>query len=269
MRINVWVIGIISILVFPILINAFPRPVYINDSIADSFDVIDDPIFDQVEKSRIIQNLNNLDGYFTENRGQVGNDSVRYYIQGKGVWFLDDGVVFEIRDEISIYSRESGVKSRESELPFDPMGRLEPQVPAKYESVVLKLNFESANRVIPIGRGLLQYRSNFFYGNNSSKWCTDVPNYQEIIYENIYDNIDLRYYTTTKGLKYDFIVHPGGEPNDIMLRYEGTDGLKIDDFGNLIIETAIENLIDGGLFIYQNCDCIQKPIIGEFLLFNT
>ena len=38
------------------------------------------------------------------------------YIQGKGVWFLDDGVVFEIRKETSVNSRESRVRSRESRV---------------------------------------------------------------------------------------------------------------------------------------------------------
>ena len=71
---------------------------------------IDSSVIDNAQEQQILQNINRLDGYFTENRGQVGNDSVRYYIQNKGVWFLDDRVVFEIQKEIKGGSRETRVR---------------------------------------------------------------------------------------------------------------------------------------------------------------
>ena len=169
--------------------------------------------------------------------------------------------MFEIREEMNIRGQGSEVRGQGVLGPFDPMARLEPLEPQKYKSVVIKLNFEGANRVIPIGQRLLQHRSNFFYGNDSSKWCTDVLNFQEIIYENIYDKIDLRYYSTSKGLKYDFIVYPGADIKQIKMKYEGIDGLEIDQSENLIIKTGYYVLIDSDLFIYQNCSNIQKPIM--------
>ena len=51
-----------------------------------------------------------------------------------------------------------------------------------------------------MGRERLGWNSNFFYGNDSSKWCTDVPNYGEVYYENLYDGIDLRYFTNENGI---------------------------------------------------------------------
>ena len=223
----------------------------------------------EIEKTHILHNFNKITGHFTENQGQVGNNSVRYYIQGGGVWFLDDGVVFEIREEITIDSRESSVQYLESEFPFDPLARLEPPVPPKYKSVILKLNFEGTNRIIPQGRGILPHQSNFFYGNDSSKWYNDVPNYKEIIYKNLYNNINLRYYTTSKGLKYDFIVHPGGNPNDIKLNFEGADDLFIDIQGNINIRTNFGSMIDSELYISQETENGEKLIIGEFKILNT
>ena len=35
---------------------------------------------------------------FTENRGQLKNDDVRFYAQDGTVWFTDNGVWFEIRE---------------------------------------------------------------------------------------------------------------------------------------------------------------------------
>lgn len=195
----------------------------------------DNFISNNIENAGISNNYNKMKGHFTENRGQVGDGSIRYYIQGKGAWFLDDGVVFELRETIEVERLES--VSRESE-------------PSK--SAVIKINFEGSNAVEPKGIGLLPHRSNFFYGNDSSKWCTEVPNYQEIYYENIYNEIDLRYYSNDKGLKYDFIVHLGGDPNDIKLKLTGAQEIYVESTGNIVINTPIGNIIDSNLLIYQN-----------------
>ena len=45
--------------------------------------------------------LSNAPQAFTENRGQFGNDEVRFYDQCGVVWFTDDGVWMEIYEEIS------------------------------------------------------------------------------------------------------------------------------------------------------------------------
>jgi hypothetical protein len=215
------------------------------------------------EIAHILPNINEINGYFTENKGQVNNNSVRFYIQGSGVWFLDDCIVFEIfeKQEKSIISKyEFDINY------FDPKNT--PIKQSCQKIIFIKLYFEGANRCTPKGRRLLPFKSNFFYGNDSSKWCTDVQNYREILYKNLYENIDLRYYTTDKGLKYDFIVHPGGNPNDIRLRSEGANKLLINTSGDLIIQTNVGNIIDSNLFIYQNHGGMYNEINGKFEIMN-
>jgi hypothetical protein len=196
---------------------------------------------------------------FIENCGQLDNNDVRFYDLCGGIWFTDDGVWFELNEEI--------VVKRLYDY-FDPMGRVIEPEPVNYKSMVLKLEFVGTNHVIPHGREPLGYYSNFFYGNDSSKWCTEVPNYQEIYYENLYAGIDLRYYTNKNGLKYDFIIHPGADVEQIRLRVEGSTGLEIDEMGNLIIKTEIKDVIDSGLFIYQNYWNIQHQVRGKFKVYN-
>ncbi len=65
---------------------------------------------------------------------------------------------------------------------------------------------------------------NFFIGNDPSKWATGCQVYQSVTYKDIYPNIDIRYYTELGQLKYEIIVHPGGNVDQIALRYEGADG---------------------------------------------
>lgn len=207
--------------------------------------------------------LTNTPRTFTENRGQLENDEVRFYDQGGSVWFTDDGVWFELRE----YAETRG-QGGVSGLDFDPMeGFWEPE-PVEYQRVILKQEFVGANRVRPVGRERFSWNNNFFYGNDSSKWCTEVPNYAEVFYENLYDGIDLRYYTNDKGLKYDFIVHPGADVKQILIRYEGADRLVIDYLGNLVINTELGNILDSSLDVYQQYYKTRNQVDCEFELFN-
>ena len=148
------------------------------------------------------------------------------------------------------------------------------------KSAIVQFNFQNCNSINPIGLDELPHRSNFFYGNDSSKWCTDVPNYAGIIYENIYDNIDLKYYFNEDGLKYDFIVHPGGNPSDIAIKVDGAQNIvlgaseeargerpKIDEESNrmppepISIKHPIEfslNEVKGRAVSDRPCSCIFK-----------
>jgi len=209
------------------------------------------------DEARIMNNLHSMGGFFTENQGQVGNDDVRYYIRGGGVWFLDDCIVFDIQEPVVKEIRED---------PFMDPFMEEEREPQRVRGVVLKLQFVGCNEVVPEGRGMLSHRSNFFYGNVSSEWRTEVPNYGEIYYTDIYDGIDLRYYTNEKGLKYDFIVRPGAEVSDIRMRGEGAEGLDVNEEGDLVIKTEVGDMVDGGLFIYQNTDEIENHIKGRFII---
>ncbi len=202
--------------------------------------------------------------FFTINHGQYENNEVQFYVPGCGLWFTDDGVWFDIRESV-----EPGVESQESEFPFRPIAKLEPPKPVKYRHVILKQEFVGANHVKPIGREKLHWSSNFFYGNDSSKWCTDVPNYREIYYENLYNGIDLRYYFNGKGLKYDFIVYPRAEIDQIKMKYNGANRLDIDSSGNLIIKTDIKNIIDGDLVVYQNYTSFRRPINSRFVILDN
>lgn len=80
--------------------------------------------------------------------------------------------------------------------------------------------------------------NNYFIGNDQSKWANNCKIYTSVTYANIYPNIDVRYYTNAGALKYDIIVHPGGDVNQIAMRYDGVDGLKC-KHNKLYIKTSL------------------------------
>lgn len=84
----------------------------------------------------------------------------------------------------------------------------------------------------------LSFYTNYFIGSDSSKWVSNARVFQALVYKNIYPNIDVRYYSENGKLKYDLIVHPGGDVSKIELRYVGADKLSIKN-KDLIVKTSV------------------------------
>lgn len=116
--------------------------------------------------------------------------------------------------------------------------------------------------------------NNYLIGKDPSKWGQNCKVYQAITCKNIYPNIDVRYYTTNGALKYDIIVNPGGNVNNIALYYDGVEGLKQKN-GELIIQTSVQNLKEAKPYSYavnlsgkQIVPCTYS-IKGSIVKFNV
>lgn len=92
--------------------------------------------------------------------------------------------------------------------------------------------------------------SNYIIGNDPSKWTSNVKSCQAVIYKNVYPNIDVRYYSEGGRLKYDIIVNPGGNANDIVMQYDGADKLSIKN-SELVIKTSVGNVRELYPYTYQ------------------
>ena len=157
--------------------------------------------------------------FFTENRGQAA-DGIRYYLRGNPtVSFRDDGIEVLILPEVDLdVPRGSGPSS-------------------------FVIEFQGGNRVRPAGIGELAMRSNFFLGSDPSRWATQVPSYQGVLYENLYDGIDAFFSTSTSGVKYEFRLRAGADPATIVMTYDGASPTLARD-GGLTILTASGDLRD-------------------------
>lgn len=110
------------------------------------------------------------------------------------------------------------------------------------------LNANPNPKIIP-DKALPSY-NNYFLGNDSTRWATNVKIYQGITFKNVYPNIDIRYYTANGKLKYDVIVHPGGDINNVSLYFDGVDGLRIKE-GKLSIKTSVLEVHEESPYTYQ------------------
>jgi gliding motility-associated-like protein len=108
--------------------------------------------------------------------------------------------------------------------------------------------------------------NNYFIGNDKSKWAGSCKIYGGVTYKNVYPNIDVRYYSDAgTRLKYDIIVHPGGDVNNIALQYKGADGLAIKD-KELIIKTSIGDNKELSPYTYEVTNYQRKDVETKYVI---
>ena len=186
-----------------------------------------------------------LTGSFTENRGQVRDGDVRYTfaLGGLRVGMIPSGLLIRILDD---RAETSGASSRSSSDSIREDGDDASAVGAS----VVRIGFDGSNRVAPRARGELPARSNYFAGSDPSQWRVGITSYREVVYEDLYDGIDLLYRPDGAGLKYEFVVRPGADPNRIRWSYEGVAGLEIVE-GALVARTDFGEFEDEAPIAYQ------------------
>jgi len=135
---------------------------------------------------------------------------------------------------------------------------------------ILKIKFIGSNPDPKIiGKEKLKGRSNYILGKDSKNWWTDIPNYAEIQYKDIYSGIDLIYYGNQQQLEYDFIVKPGTDPEVIKLGFEGAQDISFDKGGNLILRTMSgDEVLLKFPNIYQERNNKRITIDGNYELDN-
>jgi hypothetical protein len=190
-------------------------------------------------------NLDSSRDYFIENRGQV-NDVVRFYSGGNpSVAFRDDGVMFIIKERVNVSTGDSDFTNPLNIIPTLSEGN------RTSKSIAYILRFDGANKVSPIGMSRLSFDSNFLIGSNPISWFAHVPGFGEIVYENLYEGVDMIFRLGANGIKYEFVVHSGFDPDVINLRLEGIETLEIND-GALLIGLPIGQIREEPPYSYQN-----------------
>ena len=181
---------------------------------------------------------------FIENKGQWVKQvmykgelsSGAFYLQKKGFTVVMHNEE-DLKNLIDPLHRPSSIKR----TPYDNGKQVDDRIMDKrvVRSHAYHVWFEGANdniQVVP--EKLLPSFTNYFIGKDSTKWATNVRSYSTLVYKNVYDGIDVRYYSEAGKIKYDLIVHPGADVADIQLRYEGVDKLLIKN-KELLIKTSV------------------------------
>ena len=87
-----------------------------------------------------------------------------------------------------------------------------------------KVEFVNSNpQPFTSGREEYSHRVNYYRGSDPMKWASDLVPYNTVVYEDVWPGVRLK--MSAKGsndLKYDWIVAPGADPKNIVLKHFGT-----------------------------------------------
>jgi len=221
----------------------------------------------EAQKRLVVSKLSSMPLSFTENKGQFGERTkFRSNALGAIFYFAGGEVTY-------FFSRETDEPVKEALGPWvsgsdmsDPPSRLgRPR--HKREGLLVHAKFVGANPNAEVsGEDMLPHKCNYFYGDNPSKWRTNVPNYSAVRYRNIYPGIDLKYYGDGHSLKYDFIVKPGADPSQIEIEYDGVNSLSVNAQGELLVSTQFGDIIERVPSVYQEIGGDKREILCRYVI---
>lgn len=137
------------------------------------------------------------------------------------------------------------------------------------QSAVISMQLVGANAT-PVVSGVdeLPGKSNYFVGNDPSDWQTNVPNYGQVSYQNLYPGIDGVFYGTQRQLEYNFTVAPGANPGVIKLGFQGQTSMSLDAQGNLVLQTTGGDVVEDAPVVYQEISGVRQSVTGKWVIEN-
>lgn len=181
-----------------------------------------------------------LDNCFIPNRGQILNDlgyqedAILYYSHNSDVnYFLK-------KDQLNI------VLYQKDNLQLNSMiSESDDYYTFRYD--IQFLNTNTQTRIVPSGESDV-YCSYYIQDIVAEKLKT----YRKLNFIDYYEDINLVYYYKSGNLKYDFVVRPGANLENIAFKLIGIASYNLSEIGDLIIETPMGNFIKPKPIVYQH-----------------
>jgi photosystem II stability/assembly factor-like uncharacterized protein len=208
--------------------------------------------------------LTGLSLSFEENRGQT-DSRARFVTRsgGRSVFFCKDDVVFGFR---SPRAARPLAPNTEPLLESARPNGVEAEAISP-ESARVSLKLRGANRQPRIeGLGPITKKTHYFTGNDPKKWLTNVPQYERVVYRNVYPGVELVFYGSGRDLEYDFILKPGARPDSIRMLFNGVERIRLDASGDLILTTSAGELCQRRPQTYQGSGKSRTEIPSRYVL---
>lgn len=196
---------------------------------------------------------------FTENLGQwQDNVLFRAQLDGGALFLEKNCLTYEFYDKVKFRALGHGHATRGKGVYKDD----------KIKHHAYRVSFEGSNPNPGVEK--LQQGSdyeNFYLGNDPAKWKSSVKNYHQLWLRNIYNNIDYEVFTTTQGIKYNFHVKPGALVQNIKLRYDGVERMKLKN-GALVLELEASGVTEQRPYAYQMINGKTVRVACNYVLKN-
>jgi hypothetical protein len=192
---------------------------------------------------------------FTRNQGQVAdvNGTLRPDILftadlgSARLYFTREGVstVFAKGTAPRTHTSEATGRADRDPDRYDEVG------PVERYRVDMHLVGANPHAVVTGEQSLSSYAT--YYLPQCPQGVGQVPSYRTLLYRDVYENIDLIYHSAgPDGIKYEFMVRPGGDPSAIQMRYSGAQPFRTPSDGNLHLTTPLGSMQESRPYAYQD-----------------
>jgi len=214
---------------------------------------------DPKAQARINEQYGNLPLSFEANHGQT-DSRVKFLSRTSGY------TLFLTGDEAVLALSGSQAKKGTASAML-PGTQKTPAVAHEGVTPVLRMKLRNANAAAKVtGVDELAGTSNYFIGDDPTKWRTNVPTYAKVKYEGVYSGIDLVYYGNQRQLEYDFIVAPGADPRRIALDIRGAKRIRRDEHGELVFKVGEGKIRWHQPVVYQEKDGARQEIAAHYAI---
>lgn len=199
---------------------------------------------------RVQEGYGNLPLSFEPNRGQ-SDARVKFLSRARNrtLWLTSDEAVLAVGRPQRVTTRDAGTEQAKQAAP-----------------AVLRMKFVAANANPQITGEEKQLGTVNYFSGNPEQWRTKIPTYARVRYRSLYPGIDLVFYGTNRELEYDLVVSPGADPGQIRLALAGAQKIRIDNQGNLVLETSAGNVIQQKPKIYQRQGTTLTAVAGNYVI---
>lgn len=187
---------------------------------------------------------------FTENQGQITHENgdqvaevlYSYSAESMNVFITTSGISYVFWDSPEVSKQ---VRSDNSKFSTD----------VNYNRTDMNLKDARIAKENIITSEPLPSTKSIYYNASNIQGITGIRTYKKITVQDVYPGIDWVLYTDESNqytIKYDFVVKPGANPDDIKLVYEGANVALGEDGNQINIVTDFGAVREGNLFTYQS-----------------
>jgi hypothetical protein len=217
----------------------------------------------KVQAQKFQNFLNTKSWLFKENKGQLADNQgnilndVKYYGNQGGVNILcKPGMISFVF--IRMENEGSSISEATAKIIDDPQNstfKIQHSKLITCRADLLLLNSNPSATIIPSEKQ--EYYENYYLAHTPENGITHVNTFKTITYKNIYPNIDLVLHTKECGLKYEFIVFPGGEISDIRMQWNGLNTIKNLENGGISYAFGFGKMVESKPFVYQGDNTVK------------
>lgn len=203
---------------------------------------------------------------FVENKGQIVDQELQ---PNEEVLFLlnTPGLNVQLRENGFSYDTYS-IKSDAGTIVTGAMENKE-NIHNNYEYHRIDIDLMGANRFIRAeATGVLPGYLNYCTPGVAEGGVNGVRTFTSVRYSDVYNGIDLEFLVEDGKFKYNFIVHPWGNVEDIRLKIRNANSLGLRSDGTLEMQTANGTILEQIPLTYYIENGVQKMAQGNYRIQN-